>query len=75
LCFLFVMDAFWFLLRPWRLHYASHAFGLLWGALRCAASPPDWDEPTPAKRYRLDLPNVGGGSSHAKSNGIHARIR
>jgi GT2 family glycosyltransferase len=51
--FLFVMDIAWFAARPWKLHYLSHAIGVLSGVVSCAACPPVWDEPTSPMHYRL----------------------
>jgi GT2 family glycosyltransferase len=51
--FLFLMDVAWFVARPWRMHYLSHAFGVLSGTVSCALSTPKWTEEAPVPKYRL----------------------
>ena len=60
LAFLFVMDLAWFLARPWRIHHLSHAFGLLWGAIRCVFAPPEWNEAEPLRRFKLEAAPIVG---------------
>lgn len=53
LVFLFVMDALWFLARPWRPRTLAHGLGVLSAALECAVAPPRYEEPPARRRYTL----------------------
>jgi GT2 family glycosyltransferase len=53
LLFLLLMDVLWFVAHPRMCQHLTHACGLVAGAVSCAISPPEWEEPTPVRRYRL----------------------
>ena len=63
--FLFFMDLAWFIARPWRAHYLSHALGVLSGIVTCALSAPEWNEPEAIPCYRLAVANTFEQGSHA----------
>ena len=52
--FLAAMDFAWFCRRPLKAHPLAHAAGVLWAAVECLVSPPQYQEPPAERVYAVD---------------------
>lgn len=55
LLLLFIIDAGWFITRPWKWQYVSHAFGLLCGIAQRTVQVRQWNENGSTGQYCFEL--------------------